>query len=58
MNILERITKLIHHARMDGGWDDEAVASKILDVLCLDENGEFLTDLKRADEVMAPTEEG
>lgn len=57
MNILERITKLIHHARMDGGWDDEAVASKILDVLALDENGEPVSDLKQADEVAASAEE-
>jgi len=57
MNMLERITKLIHRARFDGGWDDEAVASKILDVLGLDENGEPVSDLKQADETMASAEE-
>jgi len=57
MNMLEQLARVIERARIDGGWDDEAVASKILDVLGLDENGEPVSDLKQADETMASAEE-
>lgn len=39
MNTLERLTKLLHRARMVGGWDDEEVAAAVLRDLGLDDDG-------------------
>lgn len=58
MNKLEEVTRIIERARIDGGWDDEIVAEKILDAMGLDENGEPVSDLKQADETVPPAGEG
>ena len=39
MNALARIAKILHQARMAGGWIDDVVASAIFDELGLDDDG-------------------
>lgn len=39
MTAVERVTALLERARIDGGWDDEAVARRVLEALGLDDDG-------------------
>lgn len=39
MTALERITHILERARIDGGWDDEAVAARVLAALGLSTDG-------------------
>lgn len=43
MNALERISKLLHRARLAGGWSDEEVAAAVLAELGLDDDGKAVT---------------
>lgn len=40
MTVLQRITEILHRARVAGGWDDEDVAKQILRAMDLDDDGE------------------
>jgi hypothetical protein len=41
--LLQRITHLIEQQRIQGGWDDELVAAKILDLVRRDEQADKVT---------------
>jgi hypothetical protein len=40
MTMLERITRVLERARIDGGWLDDEVARAVLAEIGLDEDGE------------------
>lgn len=40
MSVLERVTAILHRARVAGGWVDENVAATILAALGIDEDDE------------------
>lgn len=42
MTALERIAAILHRARLDGGWDDEAVGRLVLAALGLDDEGNLV----------------
>jgi hypothetical protein len=52
-NVLDSIAAILHRARVDGGWSDEAVAHRVLVVLGLDENGRHIAGVAACD--IAPT---
>lgn len=42
MTALNRVTRILERARVNGGWIDETVAAAVLEELNLDANGEPL----------------